>query len=124
MAFVAHTQPHIHSFNQLVGESADLGVAAVPRQHCTIEIPELQPMILSIKATSIEFGYPIAQEHLCKDATLTPRECRERQITYSAPVNVSFICGLNGSDDEVLTKMIGYLPIMVLSNRCPASQGH
>mmetsp|Transcript_21701 Transcript_21701/g.71780 ORF Transcript_21701/g.71780 Transcript_21701/m.71780 type:complete len:941 (-) Transcript_21701:824-3646(-) len=118
MAFVAHTQPHIHSFNQLVGESADLGVAAVPRQHCTIEIPELQPMILSIKATSIEFGYPIAQDHLCKDATLTPRECRERQITYSAPVNVSFICGLNGSDDEVLTKMIGYLPIMVLSNRC------
>lgn len=115
---MANTQAHIHSFNQLLGESAFLGISALPRQICSLADPHSKPITLSINASSIDFGYPVVHDDLSSNKALTPRECRERQLTYSAPVNVTFTCRLNGSDDEVLTKMIGYLPIMVLSNRC------
>lgn len=121
---MANTQAHIHSFNQLLGESAFLGISALPRQICYLADPHSKPITLSINASSIDFGYPVVHDDLSSDKALTPRECRERQLTYSAPVNVTFTCRLNGSDDEVLTKMIGYLPIMVLSNRSTPMNVH
>jgi DNA-directed RNA polymerase beta subunit len=70
--------------------------------------------------TAIAIDYPV----LTKDSQtiITPRECRERKITYSAPMSVSFKCGINGIDDrETITRAAGCLPIMVLSNRCHLS---
>ena len=97
------------------------GVIAAPRQICTIQPLNLDPIVLSIHMTSIEIGYPIVNDD-SRSTNLTPRECRERQITYSAPMKATFTCRLDRGDSEVITKTIGHLPIMVLSNRFDPSR--
>jgi len=96
--------PHIESYNQLVAESALRGISTTPRQVC---IANHGRSTVSLRATSIDFGYPAS----------TPRECRERQITYSAPIKLSFSYLLDGSEAEVITGA-GVIPVMVLSNIC------
>lgn len=119
-SFMAATQPHIHSFNHLITKNIMDGVIATPQQICTVQPFNLDPIELSIRMTSIEIGYPNISDDLHGSVNLTPRECRERQITYSAPMKVTFACRLDRGDPEILTKTIGHLPIMVLSNRsCP-----
>lgn len=73
-----------------------------------------------LQMTAIAIDYPILNKD--PQTIITPRECRERKITYSAPMTASFKCGMNGIDDRgTITRTAGYLPIMVLSNRCHLS---
>ena len=66
-----------------------------------------------LQMTAIAIDYPILNKD--PQTIITPRECRERKITYSAPMTAS----MNGIDDRgTITRTAGYLPIMVLSNRC------
>jgi len=89
------------------------GITRTPEQICMIDVPIRRANVaLKVRMTSVEFGYPIAQNQ----AQITPRECRERQVTYSAPVTMTFTCMFDG-EVEVIRMGIGLLPIMVLSRR-------
>ena len=109
-------QPHIDSFNQLLAESVTRGIVAAPRQICDLHTTKLGKNHLSIYMTSIDIGYPGAMTDSSSMWT-TPRECRERQSTYCAPMNLTCACTLHGGEVEAFTTGIGDLPIMVLSSR-------
>ena len=51
-----------------------------------------------LQMTAIAIDYPILNKD--PQTIITPRECRERKITYSAPMTASFKCGMNGIDDR------------------------
>jgi DNA-directed RNA polymerase I subunit RPA2 len=114
----ATTQPHVHSFNQFICEHISKGVSSAPPYGCVIEGPRQEKNQVSFQTTSITIGEPVVLDDLHETTNLTPRECRERRKTYSAPMNVSFACRVNDGDAEILTRSIGEMPIMVLSNRC------
>lgn len=110
---------HVHSFNQFLQHHLNSAVDHVLPHICAYDRCHERLQVL-LQMTAIAIDYPV----LTKDSQtiITPRECRERKITYSAPMSVSFKCGINGIDDrETITRAAGCLPIMVLSNRCHLS---
>lgn len=116
---LAMTQPHVDSFNQFICESICEGITSAPPYGCVVEgLHPQEKFHVSFQATSITIGYPVIFDELHETTNLTPRECRERRKTYSAPMNVTFACRFNDGGSETLTKTIGEMPIMVLSNRC------
>ena len=107
---------HLHSFNQFLQHDLSSAVDCALPHECAFDgcHERLQVML---QMTAIAIDYPILNKD--PQTIITPRECRERKITYSAPMTASFKCGMNGIDDRgTITRTAGYLPIMVLSNRC------
>jgi len=49
---------------------------------------------------------------------LLPRQCRESQISYKAPMFLTLRCKVNGKDCHHLVRLVGEIPIMVRSKAC------
>ena len=114
------TQPHIQSFDQFINESLPRGISGIIPQHCVLEGPQ-ERIEVSFRPVSINIGYPTdPEDEFGGTMNLTPRACRECKATYSAPIDVTFECRVDGGHAEILTMSIGRLPIMVLSLRCHA----
>lgn len=47
-----------------------------------------------------------------------PAECRQRGLTYRAPLKASISISINGRTMDLVDSIIGDLPIMVRSKRC------
>lgn len=105
------TDPHLQSFDEFLRTLN--GVAKDASSHACIVYRKFQ---LTLRMTSIAVGYPVQYVDSHSTTNLTPRECRERQISYSAPTNVTFEYR-NCDHAETRIQAAGNLPIMVLSNR-------
>ena len=99
---------HLHSFNQFLQHDLSSAVDCALPHECAFDgcHERLQVML---QMTAIAIDYPILNKD--PQTIITPRECRERKITYSAPMTASFKCGMNGIDDRgTITRTAGYLP--------------
>ena len=56
------------------------------------------------------------------DTRLLPHECRERGISYTAPMTAYLAHQVNDGEVVVTERRLGQLPIMVGSNRCHLSR--
>lgn len=106
---------HIDSFNAFV-RNAISAILEVKPKRCHVRCGEdWVCIVLSVKNFNI--GYPTVPLQEERFSTLLPRECREKGVTYAAPVFASFSLGVGESQSTIVTRSIGQLPIMVRSNR-------
>lgn len=104
-------QHHIHSFNSFLSK----GIKEIVAANDTIT-SELDPNWY-VKYLDIKIGKPEIREGQNKQS-LTPHECRLRDLTYSAPilVDVEYTKGSEVFQTPNLT--IGRMPIMLKSDHC------
>ncbi|KAL1702856.1 hypothetical protein EV121DRAFT_261627 [Schizophyllum commune] len=103
---------HIDSFNHFV--DADIKNIVKANNKITSDV---DPRFW-IKFMDIEVGFPDRNEPEAHDKkNITPHECRLRDITYSAPITVTFQY-TRGRSIVQRRQTIGRLPIMLRSNKC------
>mmetsp|Transcript_6260 Transcript_6260/g.21361 ORF Transcript_6260/g.21361 Transcript_6260/m.21361 type:complete len:154 (-) Transcript_6260:3547-4008(-) len=105
-------QPHIQSFNQFMDETLAIGVTGVPPQKFVLEGPSKERLHVSFCVASVNIGHPtVLDDDFVSVIHLTPRESRECKVTYSAPMDVTFECCVDGRTVEIFTRSIGHLPL-------------
>ncbi|GAA5839047.1 hypothetical protein JCM11251_007861 [Rhodosporidiobolus azoricus] len=103
---------HIDSFNYFV----DVELQAILRANARIT-SDVDPNFY-LEYTDIRVGSPERPDENAINPSITPHECRLRDLSYSAPVYVSV--KYTRGKQEVVSKgiRIGRLPIMLRSNKC------
>jgi len=138
--------PHVDSYDYFLEEGLAKAVADLPQVDHTLG----DDFHYSLKVERVEISSPTKREDLCDESKLTPRECRERHMTYagSAVATVAVTLYTSNSrksgnaddedddddddedmDDDVpkvadrfsLKVKLGDLPIMVQSSSCHLS---
>ncbi|MFH1404354.1 MAG: DNA-directed RNA polymerase subunit B'' [Candidatus Altiarchaeota archaeon] len=100
------TRFQLESYNNLI----DIGLQEVidEKGSLEIEIPEY-----SLELGKISVGKPVVNESGQGTEPRYPFECRLRNLTYSAPINLEFI-----ERGEPVVVEIGHLPVMLKSKIC------
>lgn len=107
--------PHIESFNYMLDEGIAQGVADIPQRE--IKLLNGETMTMWLEEASI--GMPMKTgDSGVVDPRLFPAECRERGMTYQAPLNVTICRRVNGGEVQKLQTKLGEVPIMVRSSHC------
>ncbi|KAM0786053.1 DNA-directed RNA polymerase III subunit [Microbotryomycetes sp. NB124-2] len=103
---------HIDSFNFFV----DVDLQNIVRANARIT-SDVDPNFY-LEYTDIRVGSPERTDENAINTSITPHECRLRDLTYSAPVYVSV--KYSRGKQEVVSRgiRIGRLPIMLRSNKC------
>ncbi|KRY30380.1 DNA-directed RNA polymerase III subunit RPC2 [Trichinella spiralis] len=103
---------HIDSFDYFINSEIKEIVKANNMVRCNAD-PSFY-----IKYIDIRVGLPKAEEADCLQTSVTPHECRLRDITYAAPIFVDI--EYTRGKEKVLRKnfQIGRMPIMLRSSRC------
>jgi len=126
-------KPHVDSFNFMMGgggatsSSHDLvdtsqtsGLATAVQSLPVMQLDEraeLGTPSIRFWIEQVQVGYPTKQDDAA-DTRLFPNECRERGLSYCAPLMVTFNRRVGDGPVETYTKRMGLLPIMVRSSRC------
>ncbi|KAH7488318.1 hypothetical protein PRIC1_007565 [Phytophthora ramorum] len=107
--------PHLDSFNFCLTEGLDLAVADMSR--IPVQLPNQHRMDLWIESAQI--GYPTTENQITGEQKLLPSECRQRGVSYTAPLVVTLARSFGGSQNvERIQRVVGDIPIMVRSKRC------
>uniref|UniRef100_K3WI27 DNA-directed RNA polymerase subunit beta n=1 Tax=Globisporangium ultimum (strain ATCC 200006 / CBS 805.95 / DAOM BR144) TaxID=431595 RepID=K3WI27_GLOUD len=107
--------PHVDSFNFFLTEGLDLAVADLAK--VPIEIPNQHQMMIWIESAQV--GFPTSENQITGERKLYPSECRQRGISYTAPLVVTLARSFAGSNNvERIQRVVGDIPIMVRSKRC------
>eukprot|EP01084_Bolivina_argentea_P266979 453030_1 len=118
-------QNHIESFNFLFKSQQspgclDLIIKNLP--HYTIDSPYIPDKpIWKYYIKHIKVEKPYKNDASALDKRLFPAECRQRMITYSAPLLATLVweyTGDNGTKIEEFDINFGEMPIMLRSNKC------
>ncbi|XP_067125570.1 DNA-directed RNA polymerase I subunit RPA2 [Centruroides vittatus] len=115
------SRAHIESFNFITRLGLYKAIENIPPVE--YELPNGDRVKLEIKDASI--GYPNicgANNLHAVSLQLYPSECRASGITYKSKLEVSLQWSKNGIVQDVVTKNIGEIPIMVKSNVCNLSK--
>ena len=120
----AMSQPHVDSFNDLI---EGFGSQTLAHADVRMQPPSLgaDPQ-LTIRVTDLRIGYPVQSDMTSipskrKGVKLLPRQCRESGLTYAGPLRMNFEFQSERGTISV-TRTIGDMPIMVLSERCVLSK--
>jgi DNA-directed RNA polymerase I subunit RPA2 len=107
--------PHVDSFNQFLTDGLEQAVADIPEQET-----QLGPNGPSITMwyENVDIGYPGRSGDEISTAKLTPRECRERGLAYTAPITANVMWRIGDGEANRMQKRMGDCPIMVRSKRC------
>ncbi|CAK4078843.1 unnamed protein product [Aphanomyces euteiches] len=107
--------PHVASFDFMIKEGLDLAVASIAPM--TIDVGHSSKMNIWIESAQI--GYPTSDATNGQARLLLPSECRQRGISYTAPLIVTLARSfVGGSTTEHIQRTVGHIPIMVRSQRC------
>lgn len=107
--------PHLDSFNFFLTEGLDLAVADLSK--VPVEIPNQHTMTLWIESAQV--GFPTSENQITGERKLYPSECRQRGVSYTAPLVVTLARSFAGSNNvERIQRVVGDIPIMVRSKRC------
>ncbi len=103
---------HIDSYNYFV----DVELQAILKANARIT-SDVDPRFY-LEYLDIKVGSPERTDENAINTSITPHECRLRDLTYSAPVYVSI--RYTRGNQEVISKgiRIGRLPVMLRSNKC------
>ncbi|GAA5931078.1 DNA-directed RNA polymerase III core subunit RET1 [Sporobolomyces koalae] len=106
---------HIDSFNYFV----DVELQAILRANARIT-SDVDPNFY-LEYLDIRVGSPERPDENAINTSITPHECRLRDLSYSAPIYVSI--KYTRGKQEIVSKgiKIGKLPIMLRSNKCVLS---
>jgi DNA-directed RNA polymerase I subunit RPA2 len=125
-------EPHIHSFNAIFDRGGliehglqDIGVKVALDGNPNPADPANEPPRnrLSIRLQEITLGKPTisaANRNIIDPArrVVLPSECRERHGTYRGRLTARLEYKVNNGAWNRLTRDLGYVPIMLRSNRC------
>ncbi|POM70228.1 DNA-directed RNA polymerase I subunit RPA2, partial [Phytophthora palmivora] len=104
--------PHLDSFNFFLTEGLDLAVADMSK--VPVELPNQHRMDIWIESAQI--GYPTTENQITGEQKLLPSECRQRGISYTAPLVVTLARSFGDSQNvERIQRVVGEIPIMVRS---------
>ncbi|KAG1791027.1 uncharacterized protein HD556DRAFT_1433056 [Suillus plorans] len=103
---------HIDSFNYFV----DVDIKNIVRGNNKVT-SDVDPRFW-LKYTDIHVGFPDRTDLDAIDKSITPHECRLRDITYSAPILVTIQYTRGKNVVRRPNVNIGRLPIMLRSNKC------
>ncbi|VDN50368.1 unnamed protein product [Dracunculus medinensis] len=100
---------HVNSFNYLLDEGINLAISDIPAEKLRLANGDA----VEIRYCGATVGYPTLKDDLivpCNDdLKLFPAECRQRELTYKAPIELPIMlksnrCHLNGLSREQLIK--------------------
>ncbi|KAG6334311.1 hypothetical protein ID866_4776 [Astraeus odoratus] len=103
---------HIDSFNYFV----DVDIKNIVKANNKVT-SDVDPRFW-LKYTDIHVGFPDRTDLDAIDKSITPHECRLRDITYSAPILVTIQYTRGKNVVRRPNVNIGRLPIMLRSNKC------
>lgn len=113
----ALVRPHIDSFNALFDEGL------LERSVANLEVRKVEDgkgNRLRYWIEDIQVSKPLLSERERHSLRrfLLPAECRQRGTTYKGKITAKFMYCIN--EEEILceTRCLGYMPIMIKSNRC------
>lgn len=107
--------PHVDSFNFFLTEGLDLAVADLSR--VPVELPNQHNMLIWVESAQV--GFPTVENTVTGERKLLPSECRQRGVSYTAPLVVTLARSFAGSQNvERIQRVVGEIPIMVRSKRC------
>ncbi|MDK2849362.1 MAG: DNA-directed polymerase subunit [Candidatus Woesearchaeota archaeon] len=106
----------IKSFEWFVDE----GMQQIVDQVGTIEPTIIPPNVEELKVVlgEVRIGKPITIEAEGSERLLYPSEARIRNLTYAAPIFLTFKTYVDGKLTETVERNIGMLPIMLRSKYC------
>lgn len=136
-ALVDATQPHIQSFNALLGSNqllaagiADIGTksflhrrpednAATVQDGEGLEPTQGNKLSLRIREVFVEKAtIPPANKYSTKNREIYPAECRERHATYRGRLRIRLEYRVNTGEWQESIRDMGQIPIMLKTNRC------
>jgi len=107
---------HIDSFNYFINRE----IKEIVRANALITsdvVGDETAQNFYFKFTDIHVGNPVVEEE-CVLHSLTPQECRVRDMTYAAPIHVD-VEYTKGSQINVASKvLIGHMPMMLGASNC------
>jgi len=113
-----HVKHQIESYNEFVNNRI---------QSILNEVGEIKPDLpggeeLVIKLGDMKIEKPMVKEADGSMALVTPNEARKRDITYASRIRVTMTPIFEGVKQDPEEVTIGEIPIMVGSDKCPASE--
>ncbi|TKR92764.1 hypothetical protein L596_007349 [Steinernema carpocapsae] len=106
---------HVDSFNYLADHGLQLAAADVPPEKFRLPTGEA----IELDYVSASLGFPsVGGQGISEAAKIYPSECRQRQMTYAAPLRASVSLTINGRRRDLIDCVLGQVPIMLQSNRC------
>lgn len=136
-ALVDATQPHIQSFNALLGNGQllaaairDIGTksflhqrpeanAAAAQDGEGLEPAQGNRLSLRIREVFVEKAtIPPANKYSTKNREIYPAECRERHATYRGKLRIRLEYRVNAGQWQESVRDMGQIPIMLKTNRC------
>lgn len=120
--------PHIESFNRILGDNGEKGLVA----HALADIgvktfldgdertgPEGKNRLdIRIKDVHLQKPQVPPSNKTARNREILPAECRERHATYRGKLSATFEYSVNGGDPVEFVRELGQVPVMVKSNRC------
>jgi DNA-directed RNA polymerase III subunit RPC2 len=106
---------HIDSFNYFT----DIEIKNIVRSERNYKIKSEINKKFYLKYHDIHIDYPTIEEEVNMSASITPHECRLRNLTYCSPILVNISYTLDGITERMINNVkIGKMPIMLGSNHC------
>ena len=117
--------PHVDSFNYFLNSGLDAAMEDLPAQDMKL----MDGPFLKFSVEGAKVGFPRKGDYSSKtDSMMTPRECRERGLTYAGGLQVRIAAEIQGANEDgeptegttrhEFTVNLGNLPIMVKSEHC------
>lgn len=126
------TAPHVQSFNYMLEGGIAHAVSSIPPREVLVppagtepgtELAPEEGTVVRFWVEDMQIGRPTKADAASSDMRLLPSECRERGITYDAPLTITLAKQVGDEDAAVttLSTVAGSLPIMVQSAHCHLS---
>ncbi|KAF2273952.1 beta and beta-prime subunits of DNA dependent RNA-polymerase [Westerdykella ornata] len=125
----AAVNPHINSFNtifapggQMAQAIKDIGTKVFldgDPYAPGVDSGERNRLYVRIQGVFLDKPVlPPSNKHVLKNRNILPAECRERHSTYRGKLRVRIEYKVNNGDWQEEVRELGYVPIMLRSNRC------
>ena len=114
------TKHHLDSFNHLL----DVTIPAIIKENPLLVVakhPHFYLRIEKVDVKQVSHGSSKSPgSSTGSNVGLTPHECRQRNMTYAAPITIDVRCRASNKSSVQYYKdiCIGHIPIMLRSNRC------
>lgn len=120
--------PHVDSYDYFLESGLDTAVEDLPPMDVSLG----DRVQLRMSFDKVHIQSPSKREDLCDVLYMTPRECRERHITYGGAMDATVTISItypksdnsadaNESDSLRIHVKLGEIPIMVQSSKCHLS---
>ena len=108
--------PHVESYNYFINTGLKDAIADI--SELEIYLPTNNLTIKLLYTDEYNIAYPTKNDNLCTDSKLTPREAREREMSYTGQLFVTVKVIVSTGQEFTHLLKCGELPIMVMSDRC------